>query len=297
MPDLLKKWFAANGEMPSELIDKLTTPGLGLPSTQVLLDLGWTGNLIATVGLELSADNRRIQRSHFMLLGPLTRNPINIQASKLFPAADPSITLTITMPDSGEFRFRGGTLSSDILPAEGYKHHYSKAGNIIFPTDWLLNNIGETCMRAVSHLDKTSNTVSGPRPKTTILLFPKSLEGMNQASDSTQHVAWPGLRILQATGEFFPKVGPWKDPICPIFLRGSPREDAPHFPTGKDIRFNVAAIMRTARVPTACTTARGLDRQWRKATEDIESLEREPAITWPDIPRPQAPEGRKLSHN
>jgi hypothetical protein len=35
-------------------------------------------------------------------------------------------------------------------------------------------------MRAVSHLDKISDGSSGPRPKTIILLFPRSADEMNR---------------------------------------------------------------------------------------------------------------------
>jgi hypothetical protein len=69
----------------------------------------------------------------------------------LFPEADPAITLTITIPEGSSFCFNGGTMSSDLLPCELYKHFFAKAGNIIFPTDWAANKIGETSMRAVCH--------------------------------------------------------------------------------------------------------------------------------------------------
>jgi hypothetical protein len=104
------------------------------------------------------------------------------------------------------FRFNDGTTASDPLACENYKHHFAKNGNVILPTDWSANKLGETCMRALCHLDKNSNAAPGPRPKTTLLLIPRSVDDMIQLSDNTQNPAWPGLRILQSTSEFFPKI-------------------------------------------------------------------------------------------
>ena len=295
MPNLDKKWFREKGDIPSDIADKLFTPSFGPAMSPTLVNLGWQGNHIATVGLYLSPDNRHVHRARFLLMGPLTRETIHIQATKLFPATDPEITLTITLPDSTNFLFSGGTLCSDFMPWSAYKLHYSKGDTIIFPTDWQANHLGETCIRAICHLDKSSNGNLGPRLKTTTLLFPKSVEEMSQLSDGTQSAAWPGLRILQTIGEFFPKTGAWKDPFLPLLLQGSSRTDAPNLPTGDEIRFYISAVMRSAKLPTACTTATGLGRQWARALNEVEILEKDPTITWPSLPRPAAPAGRNLN--
>jgi hypothetical protein len=147
-------------------------------------------------------------------------------------------------------------------------------------------------MRAVSHLDKTSNGNNGPKPKTTILLLPLSADDMNRLSDGTQNPAWPGLRILQATSEFFPKHDSWKDPFCPILMLGSPHNTEQNFPSGDDMRFHIGAVMNSAKLPTPCTSGSGLTRQWAKALTDVENLEKEPSIVWPKIPRPAIAQGK-----
>jgi hypothetical protein len=124
-------------------------------------------------------------------------------------------------------------------------------------------------MRAVCHLDKASNTGTGPKPKMTLLLFPRSAEEMNLLLDSMQSPAWPDIRILQVTGEFFPKMPNWRDPICPLLLLGSMYHEAPHLPSLADIRFNIAATMKSARLPTACTSSNSLTRLWNKALSDV----------------------------
>ena len=295
MPVANKKWFKQTDELSTDLAKKLSTSSFGIGALDTLENLGWDGKSVAAIGLELTPDNRRVKRSQFLLLGALSKEPVGLAANKLFPDADPAITLSITIPEGTAFRFNGGTMSSDLLPCESYKHFFAKAGNIIFPTDWAANKIGETSMRAVCHLDKASNTGTGPKPKTTLLLFPRSAEEMNLLSDSTQSPAWPGIRILQVTSEFFPKMPSWKDPICPLLLLGGMYHDAPHLPSLADIRFNIAATMKSARLPTACTSSNSLARQWNKALSDIDRLEKEPTITWPDAERPTVPAGKSYS--
>lgn len=287
-----KKWFREKGDLAPGLAKKLETASFGLPVTQTLLNLGWDSKPVAAVGLELSPDNRHVVRGQFILQGPLTREQVSLQACKLFTEADPAIMMTITIPDGATFLFNSGTLSSDLLPGEAYKHHYSKGANIILPTDWEENSIGETSMRAISHLDKNSNAAPGPRIKVTILLFPKSVEELIQLNDGTQSPAWPGLRILQTTIELFPKSPDWKDPVCPLFMMGSARDAAPNLPQGDEIRYHIAAVMRSAKLPTSCTSSRGLQKQWTRALENTEAMEKEPTVTWPDYKRPSAEKGR-----
>jgi hypothetical protein len=114
---------------------------------------------------------------------------------------------------------------------------------------------------------------------------------MVQLSDSTQNPAWPGLRILQMCHEFFPKIEEWRDPIPPLILPGSHFSEAPYLPSCKDMQFHIAAVMGSARLPTVCTTNKGLMKQWSKAIEDVERLEKLPLITWPEVARPATPTG------
>jgi hypothetical protein len=244
MPVGAKKGFRQSEEMITDLAKKLSMSSFSIGAMDTLESLGWDGKSVAAVGLELTPDNRRVKRSQFLLLGALSRELVGLAANKLFPEADPAITMTITIPEGSAFRINIGTMSSDLLPCESYKIFFAKVGNIIFPSDWAANKIGETSMRAICHLDKASNSGTGPKPKTTLLLFPRSAEEMNLLLDSTQSPAWPGIRILQATGEFFPKMPSWRDPICTLLLLGSMYHNAPHLPSLADIRFHISATMR-----------------------------------------------------
>ncbi len=123
----------------------------------------------------------------------------------------------------------------------------------------------------------------------TFLLFPHSVSAINELSDATQSPSWPGLRILEATCEFFPKKPQWKDPCCPLLIIGGNVAAAPNLPPGDEIRFHIAALMRSAQRPTVCTKLKALTRQWNRALENVEEMELEPTIVWPDVQRQTPP--------
>ncbi len=143
MPNLNKKWFKAKGNVDKELAKKLLKVSFGAPVTDTLSKFDWDrdGKHVATVGLEITPDNRRVNRGQFLFHGVFTKETVTLQASKLFPEADPAINLTVFIPDGREFRFNGGSLGSDLLGCENFKHHFSKDDRIIFPTDWAANKI------------------------------------------------------------------------------------------------------------------------------------------------------------
>jgi hypothetical protein len=292
MPNLLKKWCSGKGTIPTDLIKKLDIASFGMPVGTTLTELGWEGSLVAAVGLQLSPDNRQVQRGQFLLRGNLTKEPIEIQANILWPAAEPDIFLTITPPDGAAFLFNSGNLCSDLIACEDYTHSFRQNNRVIVPSEWKDKGVGETALRAVCHLDKTSNGRLGPRIKVTTLIFPRSVDEMDQLSDATQSPAWPGIRVLENTCDLFPKVKEWGEPVCPLFLRGSTYAEAPNIPPPDELRFHVAAIMRSAKRPTVCTKQKVLQKQWEKALENIEELEKEPSISWPEAPRHAPTKGK-----
>ena len=293
MPVLAKKWFQQTSEINCDYVKRLETASFGFPVAQTLAKLGWDANsLTAGVGLELSSDNRHVKRGQFFLRGQLTREPISLQANYLWREADVAVKMHVTIPDGSAFQFLSGTLSSDLIAAEDFRHYFTRGEDVIPPTDWNRLHIGETTLRAICHLDKGSNGNTGPAAKTTVLIFPKSREEMSEVSDGTQSAAWPGIRILEATCPFSPVNPLWKDPICPIFVIGAQLSEAPNAPPLQEIRHHIAAIMRSAKRATACTTGRSLRTQWEKARTDVEALEQDPHITWPEAARPPADQGK-----
>jgi len=290
MPVLAKKWFKETGDIRLEIADSLVTAGLGQAASQTFAALGWDGKLAAGIALELTPDNRHVSRSEFLLRGLPSKEIIELAANNLWQAADPEVKISITLPDGVAFSFASGNLASDYVAAEDVRHHFSKNGSIIVPPDWAAHGIGEIALRAVCHLDKSSN-VKGPQIKVTFLLFPHSVSAINELSDATQSPSWPGLRILECTCEFFPKKPQWRDPCCPLLIIGGNVAAAPNLPPGGEIRFHIAALMRSARRPTVCTKLKALTRQWNRALENVEEMELEPTIVWPDVQRHTPPTG------
>ncbi len=73
MPNLLKKWCPRSGSIPTDLIKKLDVASFGHPVTATLTELGWDDTLVAAIGLQLSPDNRQVQRGQFLLRGNISK--------------------------------------------------------------------------------------------------------------------------------------------------------------------------------------------------------------------------------
>jgi hypothetical protein len=102
--------------------------------------------------------------------------------------------------------------------------------------------------------------------------------------------------VLEATCHFFPSPDDWADPICPLFQFGSPPTEAPNLPSSQEIKFQIAATMRSAKRATACTNYKGLAKHWEKALDDVEAMEKDPTITWREERRIAPEQGSDRSH-
>ena len=202
--------------------------------------------------------------------------------------------MKITIPDGDRFQFTDGTLASDYIACEDTMAFFHQGSIAITPAEWPALGISEFAIRCICHLDKASNKREGPRIKYTILLIPLSIDELRNMEPSSYNSASPGFKLHEGTAAFLPATdsSTWGDPICPLILRGSPASEAPYTPPRQEILFNIAAVMRTARVAVACKTANGWRKQWDKAMEDTTDLEKEPLITWPETARHPAPQGR-----
>jgi hypothetical protein len=103
-------------------------------------------------------------------------------------------------------------------------------------------------------------------------------------NSATLSPAWPSLCILENKCEFFPKNKDWKDPYCPLIMLGCTRLDNTNLPPCPEIRFHIVTLTCSARRPTICTKLKTLTKQLEKAMANMEELELEPSIVWPDLP-------------
>lgn len=283
MAPLDRKWFRGSGDIPAALAEMLEITSLGSPVTNTLTALGWDGTTaIASVGLELSPDNKHVLRAQLVLRGHLAAEPITLSAATIWGGASKEVTLQIDVPEGGCFHFNSGGLASNFLACEETKFVFLKLEQVVPQTDWAEAGVCEFAIRCVAHLCNNSNN-EGPLLKYHVQLVPLSVAELHKQEPASASSAWPGFMLAEGTCRFFPGADQtnWHDPICPLLCRGSHRSKAPYLPTDDEIRFSIAALMRTAKLPVHCKTANEWRKQYATATADIASLECDPTITWP----------------
>lgn len=293
MPELDKRYFLGEREIPGAQLRTLTTKGHGEQIDATLRQLGWEDSLVACVILFLSADNSTVSNSQFALRGTLSKDPINMQASKVWEKADEAVTMSICIPQGKDFSFESGTLCSEYIDQEAIKLAFEKDGQPILPTNWESLGIGNCSIRLIAHLDKTSNT-RGPNIRYTVLIFPACTEELTGISEHTQSVAWPGIKILEGQCGFFPKSPEsfWGTPIFPIIKVSGEAPDAASTPGCQALRFAIAELLKTAAKPAACTSASALRKRWSKVEKDGLDSPTTPDITWPTCARPAPTVGK-----
>jgi hypothetical protein len=293
MAPLDKKWFTGSGDLPGIVTDNLLVASLGQPVNATLGRNGWDGRTVAGVGLELSPDNTTVRRSQFYMRGNLSQEPGIFQASKLWEKASKDISVKIVFPTAGEFEFAGGSMASEYLDADMVKIQCEKDGQPVPVADWPRYGIKTFVMRLVAYLDKMSNK-TGPKIKYTLLFYPETVDEMLKIGDEVQGPAWPGIKVLEGQADFFPLAPEraWGCPIYPMLAPGG-GERPSRVPSGDQLRYAIAKVLGTARLPVPCTSAATLRKKWQKIEEDQEQYEeRIPTVTWPEVDEPEVDTGK-----
>jgi hypothetical protein len=169
-----------------------------------------------------------------------------------------------------------------------------KDGQQLAAAEWPRYGIKQFVLRLIAYLDKSSNR-GNPKIKFTLLFFPESVDNMKTMGDEVQGPAWPGIKILEGQADFFPQAPErgWGCLVYPM-LAASGTERPARVPAGDELRYAIASVMKTARLPVPCTSAATLRKKWQKIEEDQEEYEeRMPTVTWPEMPEP-APDTGKL---
>jgi len=295
MPPLHKKWFKNEGDINAAMAKAILANDL-VGVNAVLGKFGWQGARGAGIAIELTPDNKRAARAQFFLHGVLTEDTATVAASKIWEKADRAATVSITIPPGQEFSFVNGSLASEYVQQEAFKFSCRKNDSVILPTDYQAHGIGNITLRAVAYLDKSSNGANGPKIKFTVLVFPASEEDMLEMSDLAADVGWPGVKLLEGSAELCPPppVEGWGCPMLPIVIPATNPEAMTGFPSGGELRFAIAKVMATARLPVPCTAAAPMHKRWQKLIDDPSSMEeRIPSVIWPVPQNPPAqPEGK-----
>ena len=284
MPDLNKKYFSSEKDISAEKGRELVTKGDSEDIIRTLTKLGWEGQLIAAVIIRVSVDGRRAEDGQFSLRGALANEPIRIQAAKLWEKADEDVTLEIDVPPGDRFDFQGGRLYSDYLDQDKVKYKLTKEGRILTEAEKKKHGLGDFCLRALTHLSRSSNGAGGPAMKFTVLAHHMGAYSLTELSEATQGPSWPGIKILEGQCQLFPAapVGTWGAPFLPLLDVQSRASSCESIPVGDQLRFAIAGIMRTAARPTGCVSIGGLLKYTSKMQWNVDEVEpNKPTITWP----------------
>ena len=299
MPDLRPQLFNGPADIPAETASALATNSRGLGMRDSLTALGWAGNPIGTICLALSTDGSRVANGWFSLWGALSAEPIEFAAIKLWDHTQRGTNIRISNITGQQFQFSSGRLQSDYADGTAFEVSAAKAGQDVPPAEWPSCGIGNMALRAIVHLDKTSNKTTNPTLKVTVLAVPLSATEMATLSERTLHPAWPGVKILEAKADLFPAASQsnWGCPMLPIIYTRDRDATITTTPSGHHLRFAIAEIMRTASLPTACVTRGAMNEKGQQALDDEDSLEtRLPTITWPATERPLPDRGKTTTH-
>ena len=289
-----KKYFAGEKDLPAEIITRISVQGLNDQVNTALTGHGWEGQLAASIGLTVSADGSAVSAARFLLVGALNPEPINIKANLLWrTAAD--VTLHIPPLTGQQFSFAGGSLCSDYVDHTAVQFHLSKSQQPIMPGDYKAHKIGEFCLRAVAHLDKSSNGRVGPHIKVTVLVYPGNATDTLDSDTGAQSPSWPGFRALEGAAMLYPRppLGFWGAPILPLLAVQDRAATCQSVPDGTTLRYAIAELMRTAALPTVCVSKPARATTVRSMQRIPENLDpRAPTITWPPARRPDSAEGK-----
>jgi len=298
MPDLKNQFFNGPTHLLPQRRQQLITNAFGAGLADTIIGDGWDGRApTATITLNVSADGCRVTSSHFALWGDLAGNNIEVPACKLWEGVTKGTVLHIRDLKGSAFTFPGGQLHSNFLDQASIDVSYSRAGQPILPTDWAAENIDQLSLRAVCYLDKLSNKRGSPRIKYTILATPMTAAALAELCGHTQHVAWPGIKVLEGTAKFHLAAPPgeWAAPVYPFLcVKDRAPGAANQLPPPDHMLYAMAELMRTAALPTSCTTREVMTAKGQALLEGTSDPEtRGPTITWPPVERPAADRGNR----
>jgi hypothetical protein len=117
---------------------------------------------------------------------------------------------------------------------------------------------------------------------------------MEEFSDAVCGPGWPAVKILEGNAELFPRAPQdgWGCPIYYILCTRARFQQVPNLPSGQELRFAIAKIMATARLPVPCANHNTMMKKWQKIQQDADSYEeRMPSVTLPPTAEPTARSG------
>ena len=260
----------------------------------VLGRFGWSGlTLCASVGLALSADNSSVEKSVFLVNGPVENKTILVEGTKVWPEADSKVRLAITLKNGSVFTFSAGGLASDIVAQEEVEHGFfameeGRQPAPILAADYEDWGIGQFALKMLCTVSKNTSERTGVIIKHAILLFPLGRETLLEKYEAAQSPAWPGIRLTDGHMPLFPKAETaWKCPVLPLIKRAVEVGGQEVWPGAAEMRRAVAATMGAAVKAVTARTASSLLNKWQRLNNNpTELMEERGDLVWPPAELP-----------
>ena len=75
----------------------------------------WDGNVVGTILLNLSPDNKKVVGGKMVLVRDLMKGTKEVKANRLFPEADKQLNISYQIDDAALFTFNSGTMIGEII--------------------------------------------------------------------------------------------------------------------------------------------------------------------------------------
>jgi hypothetical protein len=261
---------------------------------EILKERGWDGKIAGCIGLKLSSDNGKVENGIFLVKGSLCEDWIQINAKKIWPDMDNSVSLFLRFPNAEIFKFSDGGLTSDIVAQDEVDHGVfivceGRTPTPILEASYEEWGVGDFSLRMLCVLSKNSSATNGVLVKFTVLLFPESKQHLLENYEMAQSAAWPGVRVAEGEFQLLPKpAAKWRCPVSPLIMPGTSFIVTHRMPAPDEVRAAIAAIMSRTCLPEIGRTGAAVVARWKRVAERAEELVVKPGtVTWPKTAQQQ----------
>lgn len=295
---LPKTLFAGAEDICDNDLQKIKVNNFSDNIETVLGEFAWDGQAAATIGLTLSADNKRIESGLFITRGALSDKRIKMPACSLWEDADPKVVLTINLTRAEVFKFTEGGLYSQYAD-QGAVNHYlhsveeGKAPQPIMEQEKEEWQIGNFCLRQICNVSKSSTAKHGITISYVVMIYPTTKDGLLQGSELASSPSWPGLKLCSGEMQLLPRpTAAWRCPVLPLLRTSSSEERT--VPSGTALRHAIGAIMGKSGGPDIVKDAASLLTKWdHLAAHPEEFREKAATMAWPEQASPEPETGKK----
>ena len=250
---------------------------------------GWSDTTVCgSMGLALAADNESVDRSVFVVSGPIDSKTILVEGNKLWPDSDGKVRLAITLKNGNIFNFSAGGLASDIVAQEDVEHGVFALEEGRQPAPILANDfeewgVGKFALRMLCTVSKNTSQRAGVVIKYTVLIFPLDKDNLINKYEAAQSPGWPGIRLVDGHMPLLPRAEkPWGCPVLPFIKKGTTEADQGGWPPAAELQRAIGATMGAAVKAVVAKTATSLLNKWQRIASNPGDLTEERGdVVWP----------------